>query len=172
MVFGEELMKELFFDQAIGRVLYTLPALVANHVALVGEFLAVQRTQEIPHAIAFQPQRQFQLVGGQSFEVVGAVEVRSAVDVAGTGRLEVTEMSFGSDVLRPFKHHVLKQVRKSGAAGTFVSRTDVIPDIGRHQWKPVILVENYVQAILERVFFVFDLRRRRCGSCRSGKIRL
>ena len=64
MVFREELVIELLFDQTVGFVLNSLATLIAHDIALVGKLLAVQRFQQVAHTVALQPQCQFQLIGG------------------------------------------------------------------------------------------------------------
>ena len=57
MIFREELMVEFLLNQSVGRVLDRLTALVANHVPLIREPLAVQLPQQVAHAVAFEPER-------------------------------------------------------------------------------------------------------------------
>ena len=52
---------------------------------------------------------------------------------------------------------MLEQVREAGAAGLFVRRTDVIPEVDRHHRQPVILGQDHVEAVRQRVFFEVDL---------------
>ena len=67
-------MVDLFVGEVVGRA-FALAALVADDVALVGELLAVEAFEEEAHAVALEPQREFELVAGHGLEVVGAVEV-------------------------------------------------------------------------------------------------
>ena len=48
---------EFLLNQSVGRVLDRLTALVANHVPLIREPLAVQLPQQVAHAVAFEPER-------------------------------------------------------------------------------------------------------------------
>ena len=91
----------------------------------------VKAVEQVTHAIAFQPQRQLNLVRRQSFEVVRAIKIRGAIDVARARGLEITERS-ADGVLGTFEHHVFEQVRKPGASGPLIGRADVIPQIHRH----------------------------------------
>ena len=54
-------------------------------------------------------------------------------------------------VLRALEHQVLEQVREAGVAGALVLRTDVIPEIDRDDRAGVILVEQDVQSVVQRV---------------------
>ena len=65
----------------VGTVLVTLAALVLDHVPLDVESLLVQGVQEKPHSVGFQPQGQFQVIGGDVLPVVGAVGSGGAVEV-------------------------------------------------------------------------------------------
>ena len=142
MIFRKQLVVERFFDQPIGRVLGGLAPLVAHDVALVGEPFLVELAEQIAHAIAFEPQRELKLVGGQSLEVVGAIEVGGAVDVARARRLQILIMHLRADVLRAFEHHVLEQVGETGAPGALVGRADVVPEIDGDQRQPVVLARE------------------------------
>ena len=160
MALGEKLVKKLLFDQSVRSIFHGLAAFITHHVALVSQSLLIDLAQQVPHAITFQPESEFQLVRGQSFEVIGAVEVGRAVDVAGSGSLEITIVLRRCDVLRAFKHHVLEQVSKPGSSRAFVGRADVAPQVDGNQGKAMIFGENHLQAILQGEFLVLDLR---CG---------
>ena len=67
---------------------------------------------------------------------------------APSSRLEVR---VAGHVLRALEHHVLEQVREPGAARLLVRRTDVIPEVHRHQRQPVILGQDHVEAVRQRV---------------------
>ena len=58
---GKKLVVDLFVGHVVGPSL-ALAALVANHVLLVDEFLAVQALHQKAHAIALEPQRKLKLV--------------------------------------------------------------------------------------------------------------
>ena len=137
-----------------------MPTLIADDIALVSKLLAVKRAQQVPHTVALQPQRKFQLVGGQGLKIIGSVEFGGAIDVAGASAFQMAEVGLGSHVLRALEHHVLEQVSETGEAGTFIGRSDVIPEIDRHQRQAMIFVEDYIEAVLEFNFLVFDLRQR------------
>ncbi len=122
MVFREQFVVETFFHQSIRRVLRRLTPFIAHHVALVRQVLNVQFAGQVGHAVAFQPQRQIQLVGRHRFVIVGAVEIRGAIDFRGTRRLQVAEMRLGANVLRSLEHHVFKKMREAGAPGFFIGR--------------------------------------------------
>ena len=105
-----------------GLVLDALAALVADDVLLVGQRSAVDLLEQIAHAIGLEPQRELELVGGHGLEVVGAIEVGRAVQIAGAGALEQLEVLIGRHVLRALEHHVLEEVREAGASRLLVRR--------------------------------------------------
>ena len=55
-------------------------------------------------------------------------------------------------VLRALEHHVLEQVREAGAARLLVGRADVIPEVHGHQRQPMVLAEDHVETVRQRVF--------------------
>src|SRR5262245_12845137 len=61
-------------------------------------------------------------------------------------------MHFPAHVLRTFKHHVLEQMRKSCPPRSFVGRTNVIPEIHRHERQGVILGQDHLQPVFQFVF--------------------
>src|SRR5438309_1646528 len=58
-----------------------------------------------------------------------------------------------ADMQRAGKQHVLEKMCEAGAAGALVLRSDVIPEIDGHQRRGVILVEDDLKAIVQRVRF-------------------
>ena len=138
MTLGIERVEQGLFNQSIGLVLGALAALVAHHILLIGKLGLIELLEQRAHAIAFYPQSQFQLVGRQRLEIVGAVKICGAVDLRCARTLENRKVLIFRDVLGALKHHVFEQVRKAGAPGFFVGRPDVIPEVHRHQRQPLI----------------------------------
>ena len=62
-------------------------------------------------------------------------------------------------VLRPFEHQVLEQVREAGVARLLVLRPDVIPEIHGDDRTRVILVQEHVEAVGERLLGERDVER-------------
>ncbi len=176
MVLRKQLVEHRLVDDAVRLVLDALPALVADDVLLVREIGLIDHVEQVAHAIGFEPQPEFELVRRQRFEVVRAIEVGRAVDVAAAGALDGAEVRVALHVLRALEHHVLEQVGETGAPRLFVGRPDVIPEIHRDQRQPVILGEDHVEPVGQRVFFEVDfrdvarlLRRRRvCAPCAAA----
>ena len=133
-----------------------MAALVADDVALVGEFFAVEAFEEEAHAVAFKPEGEFELIAGDGFEVVGAVEVCCAVDVGCAGAFDVFDVGFFADVFGAFKHHVLEEVGEAGATGALVERTDVIPEVDGDEWEAMIFVHEDEQAVGHDELFVLE----------------
>ncbi len=153
MVLREEQMIDLFLAELV-RLVLALAALVAHHVALVGQLFPVQLLQQEAHAVALQPQSQLQFVAGHGLEVVGAVEVRGAIDVGRADAFEIAEMRLLAHVLGALKHHVLEQMREAGAALCLVHRPDVIPQVHGNQGQAMVLVQQHGQAIGQRVALI------------------
>ena len=63
-----------------------------------------------------------------------------------------------------------KRCAKPGAARLLVGRADVVPEVDGDERQPMILGQDHVEAVRQRVFFEVDLRdialRRR--SCSAG----
>ena len=155
---GIEQMEHSLFHDSIRRVFHALATLVAHDVLLVGKVGLIQLVGQIPHAVRFQPERQRQLVRWKSFVVVGAVEIGGAIDIARSRSFQKMEVRISRDVTRTFEHHVLEKMREACAAGQFVRRPYVVPQIDRHQRQPVVFGKDDVQAVLELVFFELQLR--------------
>ena len=114
MVRRKQRLRDGFVRDAVRPILHALPPLVAHDVLLVRELRRVELVEQIPHAVGLQPQGELELIRRQRLEVVGAVEIGRAVDVAGAGGFEELEMRVGRHVLRALEHHVLEQVREPG----------------------------------------------------------
>ena len=92
------------------------------------------------------------------FEIVGTVFVRGAVQVGCTDTLHGFDVSI-ANVFASSEHQVLKQVREARFAGLFVLRTDVVPEIHRDDWTRMILVQDHVEPVRERMLAVGDVHR-------------
>ncbi len=133
-------MKHLFFSELIWRAFNALAALITYHVALISQLFPVECLQQKAHPVALQPKAEVELITRQSFEVICAVEIGSAVDAGCAGAFKIAEVRFLADVFGAFEHHVFKQMRETCASCLFVRRTDVIPRIKRNERKPVVLI--------------------------------
>ena len=153
---GEEELVDLFAGEVVGAA-FALAALVADDVPLVGELGAVEAFHEEAHAVGFEPEAELELVGGEGFEVVGAVEGGGAVDVGSAGALDVLDVGFFADVLGAFKHHVFKEVGEAGATGALIQRANVVPEVDGDEGEAVVLMGDDFQAVGEGVGFVFEL---------------
>ncbi len=149
MIRSEERCHHRHGGQTVGPVLVVLPALVQHHVALVRELGLGQRRQQVAHAVRLHPQPKLERTGRQHFPVVGPVGVGRSVE-RGAGTLQRLEVAMV--VMRgPFEHQVLEEVRKAGVAGPFVLRSHVVPHVDRDNRAVVVLVQDHVEAVLERV---------------------
>ena len=157
MALRKERVKHRLFDDAVRLVLDALAPLVSHDVLLIGEAGLIDDVEEIAHAIRLEPQRQLELVRRHRFEVVRAIEIGGAVDVAAAGAFDGLEVRVGRHVLRRLEHHVLEEMREPGAAGLLIRGADVVPQIHRHERQPMILRQDHIQAIRQREFFEVDL---------------
>ena len=105
--------------------------------------------------------RQLELVRGHRLEVVGAIEIRRAVDAGCAAAGEQLEVRVALDVLRSLKHHVLEQVREARAAGRLVRRPDVIPDVDADERHTVIFRQDHLEPVRAAC-----TSRRRASGCR------
>jgi hypothetical protein len=52
---------------------------------------------------------------------------------------------------------MLEEMREAGTSRTLVLGPDVIPDVHRHDWHVMVLVNNHVQTIAERALRVWKV---------------
>ena len=143
-------MEDLLVHNAVGAA-FALALLVADDVTLVGELGAVQRVEQKSHAVAFKPQGRLQLVGGDGLKVIGAVKVGGAVDVRGAGGLKVLDVRLLAHMLGALEHHVLEEVRETGAARALLHWPHVIPDVDGDDRELVIFVQEDLEAVAQLV---------------------
>ena len=134
----------------VGLIVVTQALFFLDGFALIVEVLLrhVQRA----HAIAFQPKRQWQFTRRQSLEIIRALARGRAVHRAAGVRDELKVRGF-RNVLGALKHHVLEQMRESGAAFGFVARTDVIVNADGNDRHGLILIEDDPQSVIESELF-------------------
>jgi hypothetical protein len=63
-------------------------------------------------------------------------------------------------MLRSLEHQVLEEVREPGMAWTFVLGSDVIPEVHRNDRARVVLVQQNIKAIGQRVLAERDVQRK------------
>jgi hypothetical protein len=136
--------------QAVGAVLVVLPTLVEDDVALRLEAFAGQRRQQITHPIGFHPERQIEGAGGNHFPVIRAIGVGRSVQQA-AGLLQRREVA-GVVMFGTLEHQVLEQVRKAGPSWTLVLGSDVVPEVHGNDGDVVVLMDDDVEAVGQRVF--------------------
>ena len=124
---GISLVQQGLVGVTIGLVVVRLALLLLDHLPLVVQI----RLADVQgaHPIGLQEQGQGKLVCGQTLEKIGPVLVGGAVHGAAV-RLDQTDMLGLGDILRPLKHHVLKQVGEAAAPRPLAPGADVIGDIG------------------------------------------
>ena len=151
-------MEHRLLGQPVGRALHGLPPFVPHHVPLVFQLFIIQGLQQKAHAVAFQPERQLQLIRGERFEIIGSIEIRGAVYIACSRCLEDLKVAVFRDVFRALKHHVFEQVRETSSSGTFVRRPYVIPEVDRHERQTVLFKQDHLKPVLEPVLFKVEIR--------------
>ena len=169
MTLGIERGEDRLVSTPVRHVIHPLAALVLHDFALEVEFRLVHCGKQEPHPVGVEPQGQRECIRREIFVVVRPVLGGRAVVVGPCG-LELLVEHSDRHVLRAHEHDVLEQVRKAGAAGFFVTRPDLVPGVDGDDRRRVILVENYLEAVRQRVFLEPDLRnraRRNCGARRS-----
>ena len=67
-------------------------------------------------------------------------------------------MRVARHVLRALEHHVLEQMRETGAARLFVRRADVIPQVHGDHRQPLVPAQDHVEAVRQRVLLERELR--------------
>ena len=144
--------------ETIRAILVILPALVQHHVALVGKLRFRQRRKQVPHSIGFHPQRELQRIGWNDFPVIGPIGVGRSVQrrASALERLKVSAVV----MLRSLEHQVLEEVREPCMARAFVLGSDVVPEIHRHDRARVVLVQQNIKAIGQRVLAERDVQRK------------
>ena len=55
-------------------------------------------------------------------------------------------------MLRPAKHHVFERMREARFARRFVERTEAVPNVGLDDGRGMVLDDEYLQAVGERLF--------------------
>ena len=56
-------------------------------------------------------------------------------------------------ILRALKHHVLEEMRETGAPFGLVARSDVVINTDGNDWHRLVLIEHNAQSIVESILF-------------------
>ena len=102
------------------------------------------------HAIGFGPQRRFEFVRRQQFEVVGEVETRRSVEHPAICLHQPDELHL-AEILGALEHHVLKQVREAGAIFGLDPEADAIVDGRNHGGRCGIRRQDHSQPVWQLV---------------------
>ena len=160
-VHRERLVVDDLVQPAVRLVLDAHPALFLDDLALGLEDLLVDAQRR--HAVGLEPQHQRQVLRRHRLPEHRRVFVGVGVALPADAR-DVRRMPFGLDVLRALEHHVLEQVREAGAARLLVLRTDVIPELGVHDRRRVVLEQDHLQPVGQRRHRVIELGRPHRGA--------
>ena len=138
-VFARKAQRGQFLHpRAVRLIVHRPPALVHHDFALRVELLLRHCGKQLAHPIRFEPQRELELIRGDRFEVVGALEPRRSIQRS-AGPLDQLEMFVGFDVGGALEQHVLEQMGEPGSASGLVRRSDVIPQVDRHDGRRMVL---------------------------------
>ncbi len=149
MVWRKERRQERHRREAVRTILVVLPPLVEDDVALIRELGVGQGREQIAHAVRLHPERELERTRRNDFPVVRAVGVSRSVEcrTRALKRLEEAVVV----MLRSLEHQMLEEMREPGAAGLLVLRSDVIPDVHSHNRARVVLVQQDIEAVVQRV---------------------
>ena len=153
VAFRIQVLVQGFQGPAVGLVIHPLAAFILHGFTLNLEFFLGHCRQQEAHAVGFQPQNGFQLIGRHGLEVVGAVGIGGAVQRA-TRIGNDLEMLVITDVFRALEQHVLEEMSKTGAARVFPVGTHMVGHIHVYQRIGMILVQHHGQAIVQAVLLV------------------
>ena len=148
MLLGIEVALELLLPRAVRAVVVRPALLVLDDLTLVVEVLLAERVEQRSHPVGLEPQRELELVRGKRLEVVRPVEPGRAVHRP-AGGLDERDVLGLADVRRALEHHVLEEVREAGLARLLVLRSDVVPDVDRHDRRQVVLGDDQAEAVRE-----------------------
>ena len=109
----------------------------------------------MPHAIRFHPQRELERGGRHVLKIVGAIEVRRAVDRGRADFLHGLE-ELVVVILGALEHQVLEEMREPRLPQALILRADVVPEIHRDDRRLAIGMDDDGQAIVQLEFFVRD----------------
>ncbi|MCY1223104.1 hypothetical protein D9M71_372840 [compost metagenome] len=129
-----------------GLVVGAQAALFLDHFDFAAELLG--RQLEAGEAVGFQLEGHAQAVAGQHLVIGGVV-------VAGEGVLFGAELPqdargfAGAELAAALEHHVFEGVGEAGLAGCLVARTDLVPELGDHHGRAVILADHDLQAVVQ-----------------------
>jgi len=112
----------------------------------------------MPHAVAFEEQREIERAGRHRFEIIGAVEEGGAVEIGRADLAQRLEEIVGS-VFGAVEHQMLEQMGEARLARGLVLRPDAVPHRHRDDRRLTILVHDDAQAIVEREGFVGNIDR-------------
>src|ERR1700732_2154025 len=141
------ILRQDFFRYTIGLV-FTLAFFVLHHAALQVQFLLVEHSQQMTHAIAFGEKRVVQHGCGDILKIMRAIVVGGAVEVGGADSLHGFDIGV-IEVVAATEHQVLKKMGEARFAWLLVLRTHVVPGIHSHKGGFMVLMHEHGQPVAE-----------------------
>ncbi len=167
---GEQGLEHVVEHQT-ARLVIALTLFVLHDAALIIELALRHRTQQVAHAVAFQPQRALQGGAGDGLEVIGAVEPRRAVVIGRAHFREVLEVVIRR-VFRAVEHQVFEQVGKAGLAFRLVLGADIVPYRHVDDRRLAVFMHQHGEAVCQLELLIGDRHlaheSRQIGSCLRG----
>ena len=139
----------------IGLV-FTLTFFILDDATLLVEGCFIKRVDEVAHAVGLHEKGEVEGGGGNIFEVVCAVGIRSAVQVSGAEFFHGLDVA-ALGVLAAAEHEVFIEVSEAGLAEVLILGADVIPDVDGHDGRFVVFVNDDGEAVVEDKLLVRDI---------------
>ena len=121
---------------------------------------------ERAHAVRFEPQSQLDAIAGQRFEIIGVIEIGVTVETPAICFDELGVLKL-LHVCRSLKHHVLEEMRESGASFRLETKTHVVIDSDCNDRRHVIFGNHDFESVRQLVIDHRNVKRFGAGDRRS-----
>ena len=143
-------------------------ALVAHDVLLVGELQLVDRVEQIAHAIGFEPQRRAR--AGSTAASRSSWCDRNRWCRSGSlppAASSSWKCASAGTCFEPWNIMCSNRCANPVRPGRLVRRTDVVPDVDGDERQPLILGEDHLEAVRQRVLLERNRRQVVPARCRA-----
>jgi len=137
---------EALVGQRTRLVIGAQAALFLDHFDLAGEL--VWRQLEAGQAIGFELERNGQAVTCQDL-VIGGVVVAGEGVFLGAQLTQDARGFAGIELAAALEHHVFERVGEAGLASRLVAGANLVPELGYHYRRTMILAHDHFQAVVE-----------------------